>query len=439
MTKQKLLVFMIDALCETDVEYMRTLPNFGWMLKNGALVREMLPVYPSFTYPCHVSIMTGCYPDKHGIPHNEQIEAGVHPVPWYIHRSLVKKKFFAEYAKDAGYSTCLINWPVSAGADVDINLPMCMPMHYKGTNPRQFFEGVSTPDALDRYFWKYGYLLCGLNGLINGSLDAFTSAVAPDIIRDYGQPDVMFVKMCDLDSVRHELGVDSDMAREQLTKHDCELGVLMESIRRYGDFEHTNFVVMGDHGQTDVERTLNFNRVLQEAGLQTMSEDGTLASFDAYCHSTGACAWIELRDPQDAALRERVYKLLLDAKESGKYGLGHVFTKEEAKERFHLTGPFDFIIEGDEPISFTFDLTAPLFAKTQPGDYKTAPGTHGGLPWRDHRTTFFACGPAFEPGAVVERACLVDEAPTLARILGFEMEDVDGSCLDALLKAPYRA
>ena len=55
MTKQKLLVFMIDALCETDVEYMRTLPNFGWMLQNGALVREILPVYPSFTYPCHVS------------------------------------------------------------------------------------------------------------------------------------------------------------------------------------------------------------------------------------------------------------------------------------------------------------------------------------------------------------------------------------------------
>ena len=438
MTKQKLLVFMIDALCETDVDFMRTLPNFGWMLENGALVREMLPVYPSFTYPCHVSIMTGCYPDKHGIPHNEQIKAGVHPVPWYIHRSLVKKKFFAEYAKEAGYSTCLINWPVSAGADVDINLPMCMPMHYKGTNPRQFFEGVSSQDALDRYFWKYGHLLCGFDGLINGSLDSFTSAVAPDIIRDYGQPDVMFVKMCDLDTVRHKLGVDSDMAREQLMKHDCELGVLMESIRRYGDFEHTNFVVMGDHGQTDVERVLNFNLVLQQAGLQKLDSEGKLASFDAYCHSTGACGWIELRDPDDAALRERVHQVLLAAKDSGEYGLGYVFTKEEAKAQLHLTGPFDFIIEGNEPISFAYDPSQPLFVKTGPGDYKTSPGTHGGLPWRDHRTTFFACGPAFAPGAVIERACLVDEAPTLSRILGFEMEDIDGRCLDELLRAPQR-
>ena len=173
MGNPKLFVFMVDALCESDVAYMRTLKNFGWMLENGALVREMLPVYPSFTYPCHVSIMTGCYPEKHGIPHNEQVKAGVHPVPWYISRKLVQKKFFAEYAKERGFSTCLVNWPVSAGADVDINLPMCVPMGYRGDNPRQFYEGVSSPEVLDRYFWKYGYMLCGCNKVLNGSLDDF--------------------------------------------------------------------------------------------------------------------------------------------------------------------------------------------------------------------------------------------------------------------------
>lgn len=434
MEKNKLLVFMIDALCETDVAYMRMLKNFGWMLENGALVREVLPVYPSFTYPCHVSIMTGCYPDKHGIPHNEQVKAGVHPVPWYNKRSMVKRKLFAEYAKEHGYSTCLINWPVSDGADVDINLPMCLPMGYRGDDPQSFYESATSKEVLDRYFWKYGYLLCGCNKVLNNSFDDFTNAVSPDIIRDYGQPDVMFVKMCDLDTVRHKMGVDHDAAKLQLQKHDCELGVLMESIRRYGDFEHTNFIVMGDHGQTNVKRVLNFNRVFQEKGFQKLDENGHLESFDAYCHSTGGSGWIELRDPDDETLRQNVYRLLLEVKDSGEYGLGYVFTKEEAKERFHLTGPFDFIIEGEEPLSFGYDPAAPLFTKTAPGDYKTAPGTHGGLPWRDHRTTFFACGPAFKKGAVVERACLVDEAPTMAKILGFEMDDIDGKCLDDLLR-----
>ena len=432
--KPKILVFMIDALCECDVYFMRTLPNFGWMLQNGALVKEIQPVYPSFTYPCHVSIMTGCYPDKHGISHNEMIEAGVYPVPWFSQRSMVKKKFFAEYAKDAGYSTCLLNWPVSAGADVDINLPMCMPMHYHGDNPRQFFDGNGTPEVIDRYFWKYGYLLSGMTPMLHGSLDAFTDAVAPDIIRDYGQPDVMFVKMCDLDTVRHTMGVCCEEAKDQLRRHDMELGVLMESIRRYGDFEHTNFIVMGDHGQTDVKYTLNFNRVLEENGLLTLNPDGTLGDYDAFCHSTGASAWIQLRKGADQNLYDRVYRLLCDLRDEGRYGLGYVFTREETKARFHLDGPFDFVIEGKEPITFAYNLAAPLMTETAPGDYKTSPGTHGGMPWRDHCTTFFACGPAFRPGAVLDSACLVDEAPTMAKILGLTMEDVDGRCLNELLR-----
>ena len=182
-------------------------------------------------------------------------------------------------------------------------------------------------------------------------------------------------------------------------------------------------------------QVINFNRVFQDAGLQRLDENGKLEAFDAYCHSTGGSGWIELRDPNDEALRERVYRLLLDIRENGKYNIGYVFTKEEAREQFHLTGPFDFIIEGKEPMSFGYDPAAPLFTQTVPGgDYKTSPGTHGGLPWRDHRTTFFACGPAFEKGAVIEQARIVDEAPTMASIFGFEMEDIDGKCLDTLLK-----
>ena len=431
MARQRLLVFMIDALCEMDVEYMRTLPNFGKILSEGALVREIEPVYPSFTYPCHVSIMTGCFPDRHGIPHNEMVQAGVHPVPWYCKREMVKKKFFAEYAKEAGYSTCLINWPVSAGADVDYNLPMIIPMMYKGDNPRQFYEGYATEELLDRYYWKYGHLLRGLNRHINGSLDLFTNAVAPDIIRDYHQPEVMFVKMCDLDTIRHDLGVDTDLAREQLKKHDCELGVLMESVRRYGDLENTNFIVMGDHGQTDVKRVLNFNRVLRDAGFQKWDTEGKLKDYTAYCHSVGLSAWIEVKRREDV---ERVHRFLQEALASGKYGLGYIFTKEEALERFHLAGPFDFVIEGNPPIAFGYTLEDPLFRDAAPGDYKTAMAGHGGLPWLDHRTTFFCAGPAVRKGAVVEKARLVDEAPTMARMLGFSMPDIDGRIIEEILR-----
>ena len=38
-------------------------------------------------------------------------------------------------------------------------------------------------------------------------------------------------------------------------------------------------------------------------------------------------------------------------------------------------------------------------------------------------------------GAVIDRADIIDIAPTLSRIMGQKMAGADGSCLDALLKA----
>ena len=35
---------------------------------------------------------------------------------------------------------------------------------------------------------------------------------------------------------------------------------------------------------------------------------------------------------------------------------------------------------------------------------------------------------------MIDQARIVDEAPTMASIFGFEMEDIDGKCLDTLLK-----
>lgn len=42
----KLLVFCIDALCASDIAYMKTLPHFGRLLREGALVENIDPVFP---------------------------------------------------------------------------------------------------------------------------------------------------------------------------------------------------------------------------------------------------------------------------------------------------------------------------------------------------------------------------------------------------------
>lgn len=431
MDNNKLLVFCLDALCAMDIEYMKEMPNFKWLFEQGSWVSHMHSIYPSVTYPCHCSIITGNYVEKHGISHNEIVKAGVQNAPWYNQRKDVQSRTMMDYAKENGYGTCSLTWPVSGGADYDLNLPMIVPIGYRGPNPRRFFETMATPELLDRYFDRFGHYLVG----DDRSLDRFTMSHAMEIIKDYRQPDVMLVKMCDLDSVRHLYGVMNEKVMEQLRKHDEEFGMLLAQVREYGDFERTNVVVLGDHGQTDVDYVLNFNILLKQAGFLAADEDGNLIDFDAYCHSVGMSAWISLKDPSDEAMKRKVHDYLLTVKADPKYGLGHVFTKEEVRERYKLTGPFEFVIEGEAAISFGNVLAGEeAFAQTRAGDYKTAKAGHGGLPYKEQHTTFIARGPNVRQGVVIERADLVDMAPTMAAMLGFEMKDVDGKALTEMIQ-----
>jgi len=422
---------MLDALCSSDLDQMRQLSNFAWMFEKGSYVKHIEPIYPSFTYPCHCSIITGNTVKHHGVPHNAILKVEDANPPWYNQRADVKCPTIFDYAKKAGYLTCSLSWPVSGKADIDLNMPMIVPAGYMGDDPGQFLWGNASEELMEKYFWKYGRYLMGKDR----SLDLYTMALAPDIIRDYGQPDVMFVKMCDLDSARHGNGVYSEEAVEQLRKHNYEFGVLLESIRRYGDFEHTNFVILGDHGQQDITMDLNVNILLRDAGFIRCDEQGKLVDYDAYCHSVSMSAWIQLKDPNDKVMREKVYDFLKSLKDDPKYNIGYLYTKEEADELFGLTGPLDFVIEGKEPMAFSSTLEGrDAFEKyLKPGQHRSV-ASHGHLPWRDETTTFIAVGPNVAENVVIERSSMLNEAPTMAAMLGLQMENIDGHVLEELIR-----
>lgn len=309
-------------------------------------------------------------------------------------------------------------------------MPMIVPYTYIGYEPEQYLEGTASDNLMDNYFWKYGRYIKGADR----SLDHITMALAPDIIRDFGQPDVMLVKMCDLDSARHQNGVYHEKAYEQLRKHDEEFGVLLEALKRDGDFENTNIVVLGDHGQSDVDLVLNFNVLLEQNGFIELNEDRTIKDYDAVCHSTGLSAWVSLKNPEDEAMKEKVHQFLLSLQDDEDIRLKYIFTKEEAKEKFSLTGPFDFVIEGEGFISFNEDLSTDIiYGKQKRGDKKIGAGSHGALPFKNETTTFIGTGPAIKPGVVVERRNMVDEASTMARMIGIEMPDTDGEVISEIL------
>lgn len=53
------------------MDAIRSMPNFRKYLAGGSEFRGgMRTIYPSVTYPIHVSILTGCYAGKHQITSN---------------------------------------------------------------------------------------------------------------------------------------------------------------------------------------------------------------------------------------------------------------------------------------------------------------------------------------------------------------------------------
>ena len=122
MGKKKLFVLSMDAMVTDDIDQMLKRPdsNFAKLFGNYSGVREVKTVYPSITYPAHVSIMTGCYPDKHGVFNNMQMTIeDTHPL-WHVLRSSIKVDTIFDAAKRAGLSTGAVYWPVT-GNDPNID------------------------------------------------------------------------------------------------------------------------------------------------------------------------------------------------------------------------------------------------------------------------------------------------------------------------------
>ena len=216
---------------------------------------------------------------------------------------------------------------------------------------------------------------------------------------------------------------------------DEQFGAILECLRRKGTLDETNIIVLGDHGQTDIRDAFLMNVYFRRLGLLTVDADGKIASFDAVCHSTGLAALIEVRDPDDAALMARVREVLEALRHDPDVQLSMVLDAAEAQARYGLSGPFDFVVESSLPIAFgEYPAGDTLWRSCQPGDKKTGVATHGGSPAREEVTTFFAAGPDVRPGTVHGSRSMVDEAPTMAAMLGLTMPDVDGAPIFEILR-----
>ena len=97
-----LFVMSVDALFTENLADARHLPGFSEILPRAAVYENVRCVYPTLTYVCHASIMSGCWPDRHGVPHNQKLDPATDDRDWYWDYASLRVPTVFDWAKRAG-------------------------------------------------------------------------------------------------------------------------------------------------------------------------------------------------------------------------------------------------------------------------------------------------------------------------------------------------
>lgn len=400
------------------------LPNITrYFVENGLTAREgMKSVFPTFTYPCHQSMITGCNPVTHGIVNNGIFDPeGKHQGAWHWFAN-TRVMTLWEGAKRNGYWSASVAFPTSVGARGDFIAPE---FWWDGSElDSLFIDAVAKPQGMILEMEKdIGRYAGGLDLTDNGDAQRGKAAmwvlqhkIAPVISE---KPFFMSAYFASFDESAHVNGVYSKEAAESLQKIDVMLGQLIEEAKRITD-GHLVVCVVSDHGSLDNTHNISPNVLLHEAGLIETDEDGKVTSWKAYSQRAGGTSEIRLADPDDEETRCAVKKILDGLLADPDSGILEVLNTEDARNR----GGFPdsaFVLVSKKGYELRDDVTG-VYCRT----LLTQKAQHGySEDFPEMRASFMLYGEGIEKGHV-QGVRLIDVAPTLAQLMGFRLPDAEG-------------
>ncbi len=421
---QHLVIISLDSLGFRDIDEHRTeLSTLNKLVNGGTWVKEVKGIYPTLTYPSHTTIITGQYPRKHGIVNNTKIQPNRKSPDWYWYQKDVKVPTLYDLARKKGLTTAAFLWPVTAGSKITYNLAEIFPNRI-WTNQVLISLRASSPLFILEMNQKYGKLR---NGIKQPELDDFITACTVDTLKRK-KPNLTLLHLVDMDSMRHRYGVRSDEALEALHRLDNHVAQVINATKAAGTFEDTNFVILGDHYQINVDKMIHLNTLFAKRGWLRARPDQTFKKdWRVMAKTCDGCTYIYTRNfDQIDRLKDVI---------SGVEGVEKIYDKADAIER-GADSECTLMVEAKAGYYFTDESDrANAVEKVLPemmGDADRYQGVHGYDPEKTgYKTTLIFNGPMIKQNKTVARADLVDEAPTFAKLLGLEFpEPLAGSAID---------
>lgn len=352
-------------------------PNLDKFKQDGVSALSLEPVYPTKTFPNHLSIITGMYPENHGIILNDFVDlfsgdeyriwdsTGVRDSKWYWGEA------FWETAERQGIITASYFWPGSQLL-LDYRRPTYWEPYEHYRPYEQRVEGV-------------------LNWLK---------------LPEEQSPHFMTLYFHETDSKGHNFSPVSAETDQAIQLLDGMLGRLLDGLEKNGLLQQTNVIVVSDHGMTEVstERIVNIEKMIGEYN----------------CRYVGEGPLLMIR-PEEQEI-DAVYNLLKQKAQHFR-----VYRREEVPAHFHFSRhPFisPLVLMADIGWSLHTDKS---LEKLLQKNYAKG-GNHG---YDNHQMDmhgiFFAMGPSFKKGYHTGTLRNIDIYPLLCRIFDImPRQNIDG-------------
>jgi predicted AlkP superfamily pyrophosphatase or phosphodiesterase len=410
--------FKASALADDSLP----LPSLRRLAARGATAKGMHPVNPSVTWPNHTSMITGVTPARHGVVFNGLLvrEPGTPPrvEPWRDKGDMVRVPTLYDVAHAQGLTTAQVDWVAIWNAPT-VTWEFRERPDPQGAIAREMIgTGLVSQDAVDNFAAK--------NIVFR---DHVWTAAAAHIIREH-RPNLLLFHLLTLDSMQHRYGPGTLAAAATMAHLDSQVATIVQAVEQAGLAGRTTFVIVSDHGFKNVRRQIMPNAAFLKAGLLQAS-DGKVTKAEAYLMSEGGTALVYLTvpDPQGQLLA-RVKQVL-----TGIEGIDKIVEPADYAS-YGLPSPAEsnqvgaLFLTAREGYAFSASAGDQVVADAAVGSL----GAHGYVSTDPElQALFIASGRGITPGATLESLNTTDLAPTMARLLGIELKDVEGRVLTEIL------
>jgi predicted AlkP superfamily pyrophosphatase or phosphodiesterase len=407
------------------------IPTLRRLAERGVVAPRMDAVFPTTTWPTHVSLVTGVRPRTHGVVGNHILDRktglsqDLTGDPVYDASEILRVPTIYDRAHDAGRTTAAVDWPCTRhAAGLDWNLPFFKDQRVFETHTaREVWRelaGLGYPmerqgewAQLPKRFLK----------------DAMVADVAAHLLRGR-RPDLLLLHFLCADSHQHLFGPRSPEAWWAIEYIDGLIGRVLDALPGGALDRDTAVFVVSDHGFLPSDREIRVNVHLRRRGLLGVDADGRVTRAEARLVMNHGAGYVYLDGGGD---RDRLARDL--ARElAGLEGVAGAWAASEYAG-LGLATPAENALAGDLILE-----AAPgyCFGDETRGEEVHGPpkyrGTHGQRPEHPDNAAFFlAAGAGVRKAAALPRITSRDVAPTLAAVLGLTMGPVEGRRLDEAL------